>query len=99
MVPGKTLSFTLTLSNGGNVNSIGTAEPAVYLSADRTSLTVQVTTVAKRLTVKPGGKAVAVRLKVKVPATAAAGNFYPLVTVAQGSVMATVVAGMPVTVG
>jgi hypothetical protein len=97
--PGKTLSFTLTITNAGNVDATGKATLAVYLSADGVALTIPITpTVTKSLTVKPG-KPLAVRLKVKVPAGTAAGHFFPLVSFAQGSNVFTEAAGTPVVVG
>ena len=99
VTPGKTLSFTLTLSNAGNVNSAGKATLAVYLSADGTTLSVPITPVlTKSLTVKPG-KPLPVRLSVKVPTAAPAGDFFPLVQVVQGSATATAVANTKVAVG
>jgi hypothetical protein len=99
VTPGKTLSFTLTLDNSGNVNSTGKATLAVYLSADGTALTVPITpTLTKSLTVKPG-KPLPVRLSVKVPTTAPAGSFFPLVTVVQGTATTTAAATTKVAVG
>jgi len=97
--PGKTLSFTLTITNGGNVNAAGKATLAVYLSLDGTTLSVPVTPVlTKSLTVKPG-KPLAVRLKVKVPTAAAAGNYFPLVSFTQGAQLFTAAAATKVAVG
>jgi len=52
----------------------------------------------KSLTVKPG-KPLPVRLKVKVPATAAAGNYFPLVSFTQGTQLFTAAATTKVAVG
>ena len=93
---GRPVAITLTITNGGNVNATGPATLAVYLSADGTSLTLPVTTVARRLTVKPGGRAVAVRLRLKVPAGTSAGSFYPVVLVTQGSATARAAGATPV---
>ena len=99
MSAGTTLSFALTVGNAGNVDGAGPADVAVYRSADGVALTVPVSTVTKPLTVKPG-ESVAVRLKVKVPAGTAAGAFYPLVTVSQGTAVPSTAAAMTtVTVG
>jgi uncharacterized repeat protein (TIGR03803 family) len=97
--PGKPFSLTLSLTNGGNIDSTGTATIVVYLSDDGTSLTFSLTTVSKPLTIKANGKPVLVHFKLKVPTTATAGNLYPLVTVAQGSNTATAVDQLPVVVG
>jgi uncharacterized repeat protein (TIGR03803 family) len=96
---GKTaLSLTLALTNAGNVNSSGMATLAVYLSADGTTPTFHVTTVRASFTVKPGGKPTPIKLKVKVPASATAGTFFPLVVIDQGDATATAVAASMVNV-
>ena len=97
--PGKSISFTLTLANSGNVNSTGAAQLAVYLSTDGASLSIPVSTITKRLTIRAGGKPVAVRLKVKVPTTAAAMNLFPLVGITQGTATATVAGTGAIAIG
>ena len=92
VMPGETIGLTLKLTNGGNMPSTGLATLGVFLSADGSSLTLPLAAVAKRLTVRAGGPAVTVRLRVRVPPTAAAGTLYPLVTVVQPNAMARAVA-------
>jgi hypothetical protein len=97
VTPGRSLSFTLTITNVGNVSSTGKSLASVYLSADGSAPTVPVATLAKRLTI-PAGKAVAVRWRVKVPRGTAGGTFYPMVTFAEGTATFTAVAATSVTV-
>jgi hypothetical protein len=98
VTPGETIGLTLTLTNAGNLPSTGRAALAVSLSADGSSPTLPLASVTKRLKVPVGGAAVTVRLKVRVPRTAATGTFYPLVTVVDPNATATAVATALVTV-
>ena len=98
VLPGRPLTLTLRLTNGGNGDSTGLTTIAVYLSADGTAPTLPVTAVTRSVKVKTGGKAVIMRLKVKVPTTAVAGNFYPLVMLIQGTAKATAATNAPVAV-
>ncbi len=95
---GKSLSLLLTVVNAGNVVAKGRATLAIYLSVDGVAYTVPVATLVRAATVKPGGQAVTLRLKVKVPKAIAAGSFFPLVTLTQGSAMTTAAAATLVTV-
>lgn len=90
-MPGRSLSFTLTLTNAGDAGSTGAASLAVYLSADGTTPAVAVQTLVRpSLTIRPGHP-VRLRLTVKVPATAATMNAFPLVVVTQGQASTTAV--------
>ena len=98
--PGKTLSFTLVLSNAGNVNSTGPATYAVYLSADGKTETVAATLKSKPSsspTVR-AGRSLSVRLTVTVPAVATATSLYPLVVFTQDGMMVTAAVASPVAV-
>ena len=101
VTPGGPLSFTVTVTNSGNVNSVGTASLAVHLSVDGTAHTVLVPShrgVPRSTTVK-AGRAVSFRVTVTVPAAAAAMDLYPLVAFAQDGQTATAAATTTVTVG
>lgn len=97
--PGKDVAFTLDITNTGNVDSTGLADVAIYLSVDGSALSIPLEMKTEKLTIKPAGKAVALRLKVKVPAGTASGSFYPLVSFVQGTSTFTAAASSPVTVG
>jgi hypothetical protein len=95
---GRTLSFTLTLTNSGNADSTGTASLAVALSADGVTPTIPVEGITKVLTLKPG-KPVSLRLAIKVPVAAATLTLFPLVVVTQGDETVTAAATTAVKFG
>jgi hypothetical protein len=96
--PGRSIAFTLTLTNTGNIASAGLSTITVGLSTDGATLAVPLSTVKRSLKIAPGGKPVAVKLKVKLPATLAAGPYQPFVSFAQGKATFTAVGDTALTV-
>ena len=95
----KAISFTLTLQNGGNIDSTGVATIALGLSSDGSTVAVPLTPTAKNITIKAGGRPVAVRIKVKLPIDQPAGIFEPIVSFTQSGNTAIAVGTVPVTIG
>ena len=95
---GKTLSFTLTLTNSGNADSTGKASLSVALSADGITPTIPIEGLTKSFTLRPG-KPVSLRLAIKVSVAAATMTLSPLVIVTQGNETATAAATTAVAVG
>ena len=79
---GKSVSFTLDLSNAGNVVSSGAATIAIGLSADGSTQAIAVSSATRSVAIKPG-KTIALRLKLKVPMAAAGMSLFPIVTFSQ----------------
>ena len=96
---GDRVTFTLTLGNSGNVASTGKLTVAVGLSADGSAITVPVKSLARAVSIKPGGKSVTIRVSGVLPKTATAGSFLPLAELAQGPLGGSTVVGSAVTVG
>lgn len=99
ITPGKVLSFTLALTNSGNVYSVGKAQLAISLSSDGVSATVPAETLRKLVKIKAGGRPVILHLKLKVPTSATAMNLVPLVVVTQGDTTVTIAGTTSVVVG
>ncbi len=101
LVPGKTITFRTTITNGGNVNSTGTLITAIGLSTDGvTAPTVELISKQRNATIKGGDKALSLTFKVKVPVGTAAGTYYPAVTINQGTAAQfTAFSTTPITVG
>ena len=98
--PGRTLSFTLTIVNGGNVNSAGRATIEASLSADGRTPTVGLATVVRPVTVRANGPAVSLRLRVRIPSSVPdAATFYPFVVFSQAIATTMAAAGTPVVIG
>ena len=72
---GKTATFTLTITNNGNVKAVGKSEVDFYVSTDTTVADGALLGVAPLPVSLAAGKSKVYRLKVAVPATAAAGTF------------------------
>ena len=85
VVAGKTIGFMLTLTNAGNVDSIGPATIAIGLSVDGTTAAVVLKPQKKSLKVKAGGLAIALKLHIAIPKSQAAGTYFPVVTFTQGT--------------
>ena len=96
--PGKTATLTLTLSNGGNVATTGTAAATISLSVGATTQATTLATLAPRPRIKPGGHA-RLALRFRVPANQAAGVFVPSVTLTANGSTATAAGATPFTVG
>jgi hypothetical protein len=95
---GKTISFTLTLQNTGNVDSTGLANLSIGLSPDGITLPTPLTTSAKHMTVKASGRLLQIHLRLKVPAAQVPGTYNPFVVFTQGANSATAIGSAAFTV-
>ena len=75
VVAGKTATFTLTITNNGNVKANGKSEVDFYVSTDTTATDGTELGVAPLGVSLAAGKSKVYRLKVAVPATVTAGTF------------------------
>jgi hypothetical protein len=99
LVPGKTLSVTLTLTNTGNTDAKGPLSITLGLSTDGgATVAVPLTPTGKGPTVKANGKPVKVTVKIKTAATVPAGSYVVTALVASGSHTASAVGTTAVTV-
>ncbi len=99
LTAGKPITVTVTLTNTGNTNVAGAGSVTLALSSDGTTVSVPFTPVKHAITVKAGGHALSVKLKVKTPTTVPAGTYVVLASVVQGANTATAVGTTPVTFG
>ena len=101
LAAGKPLAVTVTVTNSGNTDALGPLTVTLGLSADGgATLAVPFAPVKKGGTVKANGRAVAVHLKVKTPATVPPGTYLPVVTVtSRTGYTASTVGTTPVTFG
>ncbi len=95
---GGTFTVAVHLTNAGNVDATGVTTVTVGLSPDGTTAPAALTTSTARLSIRPGTQGITRRLRVKVPAGAGKGAFYPFVTVVQPAQSATAAATATVTV-
>ena len=95
---GKALAFTLILTNSGNVASTGKMSIAFGLSSDGVTLAIPIITESKSETIKPGGKAVPVRLSFRIPKGTAPGAYFPYLSLIQGTAELNVVGSVQFTV-
>ncbi len=99
VVPGHPVTYTLTLANDGNVDATGKLTATVGLTLDGIHVTVAAATVTRSLRIKAGGKPLVLRLKAKLPTTAAPGTYQLLATISQQSTAAAGLGTAPLTVG
>ena len=99
VTPGRMLLLTLAVVNGGNVAATGPAMIAVSLVADGSGPPVGVATVNRPLRVAAGGRAVPVRVAVRVPTAVPAGSYTVQVTLAFAGAPVTAAAGSAIEVG
>jgi cyclophilin family peptidyl-prolyl cis-trans isomerase len=82
---GKSVTFTMVVSNSGNSDSTGKLTITLGLvGGDGTTTPIAATPVTRVVRVKATGKPVVLKLKGKVPATLAAGSYAVQAVVAQG---------------
>jgi hypothetical protein len=94
----KTVTFKVTLTNNGNINSTGPLSATIELSDNGTTVATSLgkPQVKNPLTIKLGGKAVTLTYKAKVTDE---GTFYIGATFTQGSQVLTVFSSTPINVG
>lgn len=91
---GGTGSFKLTLTDNGNVNSVGEATIAIGLSSDGATLTAQLTPLRRPLTLKVGKPRTLV-LHLKIPKGFESGTYLPIITFTQGTTTFDAVGAVP----
>jgi hypothetical protein len=96
VIAGRWLTLTLVLTNGGNANASGVVNAAFGLLLNGNA--VPLGTVRRNVTVKPGGKPVALRLRVRLPANTPAGSYLPTASVTQGAATASATGAVAVIV-
>ena len=89
---GGAVTIVATVTNNGNVAATGVAGLTVTAAVSGSS-PVTLTATARKVTIRPGGKSVTLRIRAKVPAGTATGSYVPTVTVKQGSVTAPAATG------
>ena len=100
LVAGRPITLTVVVTNAGNVNATGAGSVTVGLSADAgATVAVPITPVKHGVNARAGGRAYALRVRVKVPTTAPAGTYLPIVTVTEANNTATAVGTTAITVG
>ena len=83
---GKPASFVVTITNTGNVDSLGDLTIAAGLSSDGVTLAESVTSVTKKnAKVKAGGSPLKLTVHFKLPTDLDVLSYYPFVTITQGS--------------
>lgn len=85
VAPGKPASFTVTLTNTGNVDATGKLQLTVGLTQDGTTVAQSLLSLTRNIRVKANGKPVVLRLKAKVPVGTAAGAYQLLATSVQAN--------------
>ena len=91
---GKKISFVVTLTNNGNIDSSGAATFAISLM-NGPSTTPLDTVTFKSLKIKAGGKPTKVRLHAIAPSPSIYTSQYPVVAITQGSESLSVVGTIP----
>jgi hypothetical protein len=82
--PGQFINLVLSVANTGNVNSTGIATIAISVAGVTNPNPVLIAKRVARLTLKPNGVALKLRLRVRIPATQPADTYTPVVTFTQG---------------
>lgn len=95
---GGTGNFDLTLTDNGNVNSVGEATIAIGLSSDGATLAATLTPVKRPLTLKVGKPRTLV-LHLKIPKGFEPGTYFPIITFTQGTTTFDAVGMVPFDVG
>ena len=88
---GKPISFVVTITNTGNVDSTGPLMITAGLSTDGTTLAVPVTTITKSPKIKANGKATKLTVRFTLPGNLTALSYFPFVSITQGTATATAV--------
>jgi hypothetical protein len=91
-------TFNLTLTDNGNINSVGLATIAIGLSSDGVTLTASLTPLKRPLTLKVGKPRILV-LHLKIPKGFESGTYFPIITFTQGTTTVDVVGAVPFDVG
>jgi subtilase family serine protease len=94
---GKSITVVVTIQNNGNVDSTGTATINLGLSSDKTTELPGFTPTARSIRI-PTGKSTTLRLKLLVPGSLAAGDYFPFLTFTQPLDSVTAVGTTAVTV-
>jgi hypothetical protein len=98
LTPGRVAAVTVTVTNTGNTAAAGPVTITLGLTSDGTTLAVALTSVTRRLPIKPGRSA-ALRLRFRVPTTATVGARYQTqVTVTRSGITTSSIGTATVTV-
>jgi hypothetical protein len=98
VVAGKTFSFTLIISNTGNIATTGRASIAVGLSEDGATVAIPITIIVQKLQIKPNAKPLMLHLKVKVPTSALGMSLYPIIDLTQDAATTSAVSNTAISI-